>query len=72
MTSRYPKRGFASRPGDAESWVKASPSSMPSRTNRAKLWCAFIRSVSVHRDVRGGGGAMTCRAPRCVTELVTK
>ena len=23
MTARAPKRGFASRPGDADSWVKA-------------------------------------------------
>ena len=29
MTRRDPKRGFASRPGDAESWVKAPERSAP-------------------------------------------
>lgn len=51
MTSRYPKRGFASRPSDAESWVKASPSSMASRTN-ADAFTARL-TVDITPELRG-------------------
>ena len=51
MTSRYPKRGFASRPGDAESWVKASPSSTASRTNADTLTARL--TVDITPELRG-------------------
>jgi hypothetical protein len=51
MTGRDPKRGFASRPGDAESWVKAPPSSMASRTS-ADAFTARL-TVDITSELRG-------------------
>ena len=35
MNDRSPKRGFASRPGDVESWIKAPDASSPRATDTA-------------------------------------
>ena len=51
MNGRERKRGFASRPGDADSWVKASPSSMASRTN-ADAFTARL-TVDITPELRG-------------------
>ena len=51
MTGSERKRGFASRPGAAESWVKASPSSTVSRTN-ADAFTARL-TVDITPDLRG-------------------
>lgn len=51
MTGRDPKRGFASRPGDAESWVKTSPSSVANRTN-ADAFTARL-TVDITSELRG-------------------
>jgi len=51
MTGRDPKRGFASRPGNAESWVKASQPSRTSPTN-ADAFTARL-TVDITPELRG-------------------
>ena len=43
MTDRSPRRGFAARPGDAESWIKASDA--PSR--RVDEFAAFTARLTI-------------------------
>jgi hypothetical protein len=51
MTERSTKRGFASRPGDAESWIKASE--MPShRMDEAAAFTARL-TIDVTPALRG-------------------
>jgi len=51
MTGRASKRGFASRPGDAESWIKAPdlPPSAPAKTN---VFAARL-TIDVTLELRG-------------------
>ena len=51
MTGRAPKRSFASRPGDEESWIKAPdlPHAAPSR---AETFTARL-TIDVTPDLRG-------------------
>ena len=35
MTATPPKRGFATRPGDAESWIRATDTTAPRATDAA-------------------------------------
>ena len=51
MTGRDPKRSFASRPGDAESWIKA-PDLPPAASLRADTFSARL-TVDVTPDLRG-------------------
>ena len=44
MNERVTRRGFAARPGDAESWIKASDAPPPSRWVRLHI----KRSPSPH------------------------
>ena len=51
MTGRDPKRSFASRPGDEESWIKAPqlPTPAPSRTDTF----AARLTIDVTPELRG-------------------
>ncbi|MCP3473530.1 hypothetical protein NLM33_24765 [Bradyrhizobium sp. CCGUVB1N3] len=51
MSERSTKRGFASRPGDAESWIKASDTS-PRRTDDADAFTARL-TIDVTPALRG-------------------
>ena len=51
MTARAPKRGFASRPGDAESWVKA-PDVTAARDPDAQSYTARL-TIDVTPALRG-------------------
>ena len=51
MTARAPKRGFASRPGDAESWVKA-PDVTAARDPDAQAYTARL-TIDVTPELRG-------------------
>lgn len=51
MSGRSTKRGFASRPADAESWIKASDAS-PSRSDDAAAFTARL-TIDVTPALRG-------------------
>lgn len=51
MKERSTKRGFASRPGDAESWIKASDAS-PRRMDDAPAFTARL-TIDVTPALRG-------------------
>ena len=51
MISRDPKRSFASRPGDPESWIKA-PEFPPAGSPRADAFTARL-TVDVAPELRG-------------------
>ena len=51
MTARTPKRSFASRPGDAESWVKA-PDVATLRDPEAQSYTARL-TIDVTPELRG-------------------
>jgi len=51
MTGRESRRGFASRPGDAESWIKA-PDMPPSAAAKADVFPARL-TIDVTLDLRG-------------------
>ena len=51
MSERSTKRGFAARPGDAESWIKASGAS-PSREDAASAFTARL-TIDVTPALRG-------------------
>jgi hypothetical protein len=51
MTGRDSRRGFASRPGDAESWIKA-PDMPPAAPARADVFAARL-TIDVTLDLRG-------------------
>ena len=51
MTARTPKRGFASRPGDAESWVKA-PDVAVVRDPEAQTYTARL-TIDITPELRG-------------------
>lgn len=51
MSGRSTKRGFASRPADAESWIKASDAS-PSRLDDAAAFTARL-TIDVTPALRG-------------------
>ncbi|MGO4712191.1 ribbon-helix-helix protein [Bradyrhizobium sp. 2TAF24] len=51
MTGRTGKRGFASRPGDAESWIKAADA-QAQRTNDAATFTARL-TIDVTPELRG-------------------
>jgi len=46
MSPRPTKRGFASRPGDAESWIKTSDASRRRMTNTAALTARLTIDVA--------------------------
>jgi hypothetical protein len=50
MTGRDSKRGFASRPGDAESWIKASET--PPAIAKADVFAARL-TIDVTPELRG-------------------
>ena len=51
MTARDPKRRFASRPGDAESWIKA-PEMPAAAPTKADAFTARL-TIDVTPDLRG-------------------
>ena len=51
MTDRSPKRGFASRPGDAESWIKA-PDVQPACVGDPAAYSARL-TIDVTPELRG-------------------
>ena len=51
MTERSSRRGFASRPGDAESWIKA-PDACARRTDDASAFTARL-TIDVTPALRG-------------------
>ena len=51
MSDRSPKRGFASRPGDPESWIKA-PDRQVQRPQPADDFSARL-TIDVTADMRG-------------------
>jgi len=51
MTGRDSRRGFASRPGDAESWIKA-PDMPPAVQAKADVFAARL-TIDVTLDLRG-------------------
>ena len=51
MISRDPKRGFASRPGDPESWIKA-PDFPPAAPARTEAFTARL-TIDVTPELRG-------------------
>jgi hypothetical protein len=51
MSERSPKRGFASRPADPESWVKA-PDRQPQRVQPGEEFSARL-TIDVTADMRG-------------------
>lgn len=51
MTDRAPNRGFASRPGDAENWVKAAEKA-PARDPTADPYTARL-TVDITPELRG-------------------
>jgi len=51
MTGRASRRGFASRPGDAESWIKASETP-PAAPAKADVFAARL-TIDVTPDLRG-------------------
>ncbi|MER2534244.1 MAG: hypothetical protein ABTQ31_03665 [Rhizobiaceae bacterium] len=51
MSERSPKRGFASRPGDPESWIK-SPDRRTQHPRHAEEFSARL-TIDVTADMRG-------------------
>ncbi|GGC94269.1 hypothetical protein [Chelatococcus reniformis] len=51
MTERPPKRGFASRPGDADSWIKAAEAP-PARSDDAAAYTARL-TIDITPELRG-------------------
>lgn len=51
MSERPPKRGFASRPADPESWIKAPDQSSPRGQSAADFTARL--TVDVTADMRG-------------------
>ncbi len=51
MTGRDSRRGFASRPGDAESWIKASET-LPAAPAKADVFAARL-TIDVTTELRG-------------------
>jgi hypothetical protein len=51
MNERSPRRGFASRPGDAERWIK-TPDASPPRTDDASAFSARL-TIDVTPSLRG-------------------
>ena len=51
MNERSTKRGFVSRPGDAESWIKASDAPPPSRDDAAAFTARL--TIDVTPTMRG-------------------
>ena len=51
MTERSIRRGFAARPGDAESWIKA-PESSVARTDAASAFSARL-TIDITPALRG-------------------
>ncbi|RCS23818.1 hypothetical protein DUT91_11110 [Phyllobacterium salinisoli] len=51
MSARFPKRGFASRPGDPESWIKA-PDRQTQRAQPPDDFSARL-TIDVTADMRG-------------------
>ncbi|HWJ74227.1 MAG TPA: hypothetical protein VNX29_13780 [Kaistia sp.] len=51
MSERSAKRNFATRPGDAESWIKA-PERQPQRVQPAEDFSARL-TIDVTADMRG-------------------
>ena len=51
MTGRDSRRGFASRPGDAESWIKASETPLAASA-KADVFAARL-TIDVTPDLRG-------------------
>lgn len=51
MSERSPKRGFASRPGDPENWIKA-PDRQVQRPQPAEEFSARL-TIDVSADMRG-------------------
>ncbi|MDA9392206.1 hypothetical protein WN73_16690 [Bradyrhizobium sp. CCBAU 45394] len=51
MSERFTKRGFVSRPGDAESWVKASDAP-PRSVNEAAAFTARL-TIDITPALRG-------------------
>jgi hypothetical protein len=52
MSERSPKRGFASRPADPDSWIKA-PDRSPSRAETAAADFTARLTIDVTADMRG-------------------
>lgn len=51
MSDRAQRRGFASRPGDAESWIKAPDAALARATENAAFTARL--TVDVTPDMRG-------------------
>jgi hypothetical protein len=51
MTGRDSRRGFASRPSDAESWIKASET-LPAAPAKADVFAARL-TIDVTTELRG-------------------
>jgi len=51
VNDRSPKRGFASRPGDAESWIKAPDVPSPRATDTAGFTARL--TIDVTPELRG-------------------
>ncbi|MET3645422.1 hypothetical protein [Phyllobacterium ifriqiyense] len=52
MTARTEKRGFAARPGDADSWIKAADAP-PARSNSASAAFTARLTIDITPELRG-------------------
>ena len=68
MTGRDPKRSFASRPGDVESWIKA-PDLPPAAPLRAEAFTARL-TIDVTPDLRGRIKVAAFRAGVTVADML--
>ncbi len=68
MNDRSSKRGFASRPGDAESWIKA-PDLLPARVGDPATYSARL-TIDVTPELRGRIKIVAFRRGITVTDML--
>ncbi|UHD44121.1 hypothetical protein LUX29_13720 [Aureimonas altamirensis] len=68
MTGGAGKRGFASRPGDAEGWIKAAETP-PARTDTAANFTARL-TVDITPELRGRIKVAAFRRGQTVTDML--
>ncbi|MBU2031541.1 MAG: hypothetical protein KKG69_01705 [Alphaproteobacteria bacterium] len=68
MTGRTGKRGFASRPGDADGWIKAADAP-PARTEAPTAFTARL-TIDITPELRGRIKVAAFRRGQTVTDML--
>lgn len=68
MNDRSPRRGFAARPGSAESWIKQSKS-LPDRSNETAEFTARL-TIDITAELRGRIKVVAFRRGQTVADML--